>query len=204
MKTPLLALALLAAAAAGASAASVSRSYSYFSIGGKTLEEVEQQLMAHGPHVASTGERHAGATRMEFTTRLSYAEGDGRCRIADAAVSVKAEVILPRWRMRSRADRDSRVIWDTLARDIKRHEESHVSIAKNHARELETALKRLPRRRDCQALAADAKATTDRILARHDAAQDRFDRIETINFESRIMRLLRYRLEQIEAGRIPG
>jgi predicted secreted Zn-dependent protease len=31
-----------------------------------------------------------------------------------------------------------------------------------------------------------------------------FDRVEGKNFESRIIRLLKYRLEQIEAGRLPG
>ena len=44
--------------------------------------------------------------------------------------------------------------------------------------------------------------TKAKILAEHDAAQDEFDRIEGINFERRFMRLLQYRMEQIEAGRL--
>lgn len=181
-------------------AATLSRTYSYFPIGGLTLPEIEKQLETRGPRLDSTGERHPGAASMAFTTRIDYAEEGGRCRVANAHVTVKAKVMLPRWRNRRQADEDVRLIWDTLARDIKRHEESHLSIAKNHARQLEDALKALPRRKTCNAVAKNVKAVTARVLAQHDAAQEKFDRIEAINFESRMMRLLRYRLEQLEAA----
>ena len=193
-------LLIFAAGLNPASAATISRTYSYFPVSGMTLPEIEHQLLTRGPRLDSTGQRHPGATNMEFTTRIDYAEAGGRCRVANARVSVKAKVILPQWRNRRRAEDEVRLIWDTLAGDIKRHEESHLSIAKNHARLLEDTLKKLHRRTACPALAREVEATTARILARHDAAQEEFDRIESINFESRMMRLLRYRLQQMEAS----
>lgn len=196
--------ALLAFAVVPAESASVSKTYSYFSVGGTTLEELEVELARRGPQVQSTGRRHPGATQMEFTSRVGYLEQNGYCRVASAEVQVKANVILPRWTRRNRAERDERLIWDTLSADIKRHEESHVIIARRHARELRDSLLALDRNRSCERVAERVRQTTQRLLARHDAAQERFDRIEGINFESRMMRLLRYRLEQIEAGRIPG
>lgn len=199
-----LALVIVAVAATPALSASISRTFSYFSIGGNTLEEIEKQLDARGPHVSSTGRRHPGATQMEFTTRLGYGESKGRCRIVSADVRVKAKVILPRWRNRKSAEQDVRLIWDTLERDIKRHEESHLGIAKNYARDLERSLQRLRSMPTCALMAQKAQETTRRVLAEHDAAQDRFDRIESKNFESRILRLLNYRLQQIQAGRLPG
>ncbi|TWG93820.1 putative secreted Zn-dependent protease [Mesorhizobium sp. J18] len=200
----LFALIIATTAVAPASGASLSRTFSYFSIGGNTLEEIEKQLDARGPHVRSTGRRHPGATQMEFTTRIGYGEGKGRCRIVSADVRVKAKVILPRWRNRKSAEQDVRLIWDTLERDIKRHEESHLSIAKNYARKMERTLQKLRSMPTCAAMAQKAQETTRRVLAEHDAAQDRFDRIESKNFESRILRLLNYRLQQIQAGRLPG
>ena len=68
----------------------------------------------------------------------------------------------------------------------------HVAVA--------TALKGIGRQKDCETAANRAKAITAEVLERHDEAQDRFDRIEGINFESRIMRLLQYRLEQADAA----
>jgi predicted secreted Zn-dependent protease len=187
-----------------AGAASVSKKYSYFTIGGETLEEIETELNTRGPHVNSTGRRHPGATQMEFTTRLGYTTTSKGCSLTKVQVTVDAKVILPRWRYRSRANGDTALVWDTLSADIKRHEESHVSIAKNHARELEDQLKAIGRQKDCDTVAARAKTITDQVLARHDAAQDRFDRIEGINFESRLLRLLQYRIGNTPAKRPEG
>jgi predicted secreted Zn-dependent protease len=200
-KLPLTAL-FVAGMMLPADAASLNKTYSYFSIGGKTLEEIETELVKRGPRVKTTGRRHPGATQMEFTTRLAYAENNRGCTILKASVSVQAKMILPRWRQRAKADGDTQLIWDTLSSDIKRHEESHVVIARNHARDLEQALKAIGRQRNCQVAAAKAKATSERILARHDRAQDEFDRVEGLNFESRIIRLLRYRMERIDAAKV--
>jgi len=186
----------LGALAPATEAASLAKTYSYFTIGGRTLDELEQELSTRGPKVNSTGRRHPGATQMEFTSKLGYTEASGRCKITKAAVTVKAKVILPRWRLRNSADSDTRFVWDTLSSDIKRHEESHVIIAKNYARELEDALKSLGRFKTCAEAAAKAKATTGRILAKHDAEQDRFDYVEGVNFEKRLLSLLRYRMQQ--------
>ncbi len=189
-------------AASPAFSASVSKSYSYFSIGGNTLSEIEKELNRHGPKVQSTGKRHPGATTMEFTTKLTLAEGR-RCSVENVHVTVKARINLPRWRARGSANEQTAVVWDTLSSDIKRHEESHVIIAKNHARQIEQALKALGSFDDCSQLRARASEVSEQILARHDKAQERFDRVEGINFENRMMRLLNYRYERIRDGRLP-
>jgi predicted secreted Zn-dependent protease len=201
MRAAVIAAGFLACALLPAEGASIAKSYSYFAIGGSTLEEIEKELTIRGPQVKSTGRRHPGATQMEFTSRLTYAEKDGRCIVAGARVTVDAKVILPRWKQRTKAGGEVRLIWDTLSADIKRHEESHVVIAKNHARELEDALKAIGRQKDCAAAAARAQAITAAVLARHDAAQNRFDRIEGMNFERRILSLLKYRMQRIEASK---
>jgi predicted secreted Zn-dependent protease len=62
----------------------------------------------------------------------------------------------------------------------------------------------LPAQKNCELAARKAKETIQRIMAKHDAAQNRFDDIERINFTSRMDRLIRYRIQQIESGRIKG
>lgn len=198
MKKIFLPLALAAAMAAPAAAETVSKSYSYFGIGGTTFEQIESELFKRGPHVKSTGSRHLGATRMNFTTKIGYANDGRRCRIVSAQTTVKASIVLPKWRQRRRSDSDVRIFWDTLFADIKRHEERHVEIAKAHARELEQALKSPVRYKSCEEAAAKAKEITARVLAKHDRAQLEFDRVEGINFESRLLRLLRYRIERLD------
>ena len=96
MKRPLLCALMLALTALPAGAANLVKTYSYFAIGGRTLEDIESQLSKHGPQVKSTGTRHPGATQMAFTTRISYAQTAKSCGIAEAFVTVKVKVILPR------------------------------------------------------------------------------------------------------------
>ena len=124
-----------------ADAASVSRSYSYFRIGGTTLPELQDELTSRGPTVKSTGRRHPGATEMQFVNRLDYDGGAGKCRVSKASVTVKAKITLPRWSRPAGAAEDTRLIWGALAGDIKRHEESHVSIARDYARQMAGAFR---------------------------------------------------------------
>ena len=201
MKSKLIVALLIAGFVTPAGAASVAKTYSYFSIGGSTLEEIQNELDVRGPKVKTTGRRHPGATQMEFTSRVGYADSPEGCTIARASVTVRAKIILPRWRRPGRAENDVRLVWDTLSSDIKRHEESHVVIAKNHARELEQAIRRVPRQSNCKKAQDKVAAATQKILARHDRAQVEFDRVEGINFERRIIRLLRYRMERIANGK---
>ena len=200
----LLAASLLCLTTLPAPAESLSKTYSYFSVGGTTLAELEDQLNRRGPHVKSTGRRHPGATQMQFNTRLGYAEKGGYCRVTEAIVTVKAKVILPRWRQRGNAGQDVRLIWDTLSGDIKRHEEQHVLIAQSHARDLERKLLRLGRQKSCAIATQKAKMTADRLLDKHDKAQARFDQVESANFEKRMLKLLRARIKMIESGQIEG
>jgi predicted secreted Zn-dependent protease len=204
MTRSLLCALMLVLSALPVGAASLVKTYSYFSIGGRTLDDIETQLTKNGPQVKSTGMRHPGATQMTFTTRISFAQKPGSCRIADAFVTVRVKVILPEWRRPRKADAGVRLFWDTLSADIKRHEERHVEIAKNHASELENALKATYPQKTCEAARAKAAEITADILAKHDLAQMQFDRVEGINFESRILRLLRYRIERVESGQLPG
>ncbi|OBQ85768.1 MULTISPECIES: DUF922 domain-containing protein [unclassified Mesorhizobium] len=203
MNRSLLCALMLTLAATPAATANLVKTYSYFSVGGRTLDDIEKQLTKNGPEVKSTGSRHPGATQMAFTTRVSYAQTANSCRIANAQVTVKVKVILPEWRRPRKADPQVRLFWDTLSADIKRHEERHVEIAKNHARELEDALKATYPQRTCEAAKAQAAQISAAILAKHDRAQVQFDRVESVNFESRIIRLLRYRMQRTQSGRLP-
>ena len=179
----------------------LNKTYSYFSIGGSTLDEIQDELSKNGPHVESTGARHPGATKMEFRSRIGYQQTKSGCRINSAHVTVKANVILPRWRRSAKAEADVRFVWSTLESDIKRHEESHVIIAKNHARMLEEELLKIGRQKTCEIAAEKAETVNQRVLARHDREQQRFDRVESKNFEKRLMNLLKYRLEQASRSR---
>ena len=204
MKAKLVAVLLAAGLISPAGAANVAKTYSYYSIGGATLDAILKQLDKRGPKVGTTGHRHPGAMQTVFASRVSYQKSAKGCGVASALVTVNARIILPYWRHPRAATDEVHLVWETLSADIKRHEESHVIIAKNHARLLEQALLAIPRQPDCEAALAKAAIVTEKVLAKHDLAQAEFDRIEGINFDSRMMRLLHYRMERLTKGQKPG
>lgn len=174
----------------------ITKTYDYFRIGGKTAEDLDRELERNGPLTRTTGHRHPGATEIKYGGEVTYVERSGRCSVGAARVTLRTHIILPRWSNRGKAAGDLRFIWDTLSADIKRHEERHAEIARNHARTLERDLLALPSRANCDELEVLVGETTRRILAEHDRQQQRFDQVESKNFDARMMRLLQYRIDQ--------
>lgn len=174
------------------------KSISYFQIGGKTAADLDRELSNRGPLTQSTGARHPGATEIKFGGELTYVEKDDRCNIGEVKVTLHTKILLPRWKNRARTSADLALIWDTLSADIKRHEERHAEISRSYGRMLEKRLKGLRPQKTCEALQAQVADTTQKVMVEHDRDQQRFDRIESKNFDARMMRLLSHRLKARE------
>lgn len=171
----------------------ITKTYAYFSINGRTADDLDAQLQKHGPLTRSTGFRHPGATQIKFGGEVTYLETDRDCSIGDINVTLKTHITLPRWVNRRQADGTLGLIWDTLAADIKRHEERHAEIARGYARKLENRLHALNSRRTCRELEVEVGKLTKAMIEEHDRDQLQFDVIESKNFDSRMMRLLKNR-----------
>jgi predicted secreted Zn-dependent protease len=181
-----------------AESASIDKKYSYFNLYGKTAEDLDREIAKRGPKLLQTGTRHPGATTMNFGLKTKITNDGTFCRLDRAYVTLDLRLSLPRWKNRDRADEEMAIMWDTLSSDIKRHEERHGLIARGYAIELERTLENLPRDRDCKRLQAKAESVAKDLLKQHAEAQAQFDKVESINFEARLARLLEYRLQQIE------
>lgn len=190
--------AIFAIVASQADAASIFRQYKYYTIHGTTAAQLDKALSNKGPFLKKTGQHHPGAAEIRFDAKVRYGRAAGKaCKVQDVYVNVHAKIALPRWAQRRRAKPELALVWDTLSQDIRRHEESHIVIARSHASEMERQIRSLRSRSDCAALRADIDKITQRIMEAHDRAQQRFDRVETKNFENRFERLLTYRLERM-------
>ena len=176
----------------------VQKSITYFQIGGRTPADLDAELSRKGPFTQASGNRHPGATQIRFGGDLTYTRRGDRCAIGDVRVTVATKRILPRWKNRNRASQDMATLWDALSSDIKRHEERHAEIARQHAKLLEQSLLKLRPTRDCETLQDRVSEITDEVTLAHDEAQMRFDRVEAKNFEDRMARILRHRQESRE------
>lgn len=194
LTTIVAALAMSLAALPASGETIIRKSITYFSIGGRTAADLDNEMMRRGPLSRTTGRRHPGATQIKFNGSATFIGKDGRCHIGGAKVSLSTKLVLPRWSNRRRATRDMALLWDTLSSDIKRHEERHAEIARTHARQLEKTILRLGSTRDCPTLRAKVNRVSQEAMIAHDKDQVRFDRIESVNFENRMIRLLKHRI----------
>ena len=172
-----------------------SKTFAYFSVGGRTAAELDEELSKRGPMMKHSGSRHPGATKIKWGGSVTYVRRGERCAVGEAKVTLSTQIILPRWKNRKRATASLTLIWDTLSADIKRHEERHAEIARNHARALERTLKQLRPEADCERMQARVDRVTADAVSKHDADQARFDKSESKNFNERMMRLLVHRLK---------
>lgn len=182
----------------------VHKSTSYFTIGGKTAADLDRELLRNGPKLKTTGARHPGATRIKFGGDVTYVQEGGRCRVAKARVTVSTKIFLPRWKNRRSANPKLALLWDTLASDIRRHEERHAEIARIHARDMEAALTHLPPEKTCAAIQKRVSILSSESIVNHDKDQARFDRVEAANFEARMIRMLKARISSQALDIQPG
>jgi predicted secreted Zn-dependent protease len=189
-----LAIAGLGATPAARAETIIVKTITYFSIGGTTAADLDREMLSRGPISSVTGHRHPGATRIKFAGTATFVGKDGRCVIGGAKVTLSTRIMLPRWSNRRKASAQLGLIWDTLSADIRRHEERHAEIARYHARDLEQRILTLRPASDCTRLKDKVAELSRLAIEDHDKDQRRFDRIEAINFENRMIRLLKYRI----------
>ena len=175
-------------------------STTYFSVGGKTADDLDRELVRSGPVSRVTGKRHPGATQIKFTGAATFVEKKGRCYIGGAKVKLITKVMLPRWKNRAGATKIMGLIWDTMSSDIKRHELRHVEIARNNAKKLEKEILALGPLSNCDRLKGLVSKISQKAMAEHDREQRQFDRSESANYEKRMIRLLEYRKQARASG----
>lgn len=180
-------------------ASTIYKNINYYTISGTTPTQLDKALTRKGPYVKNTGMHHPGATTISFKPQLKLIKQGDYCKVATVQVDVYAKMSLPRWKQRATTKSiEMALIWDTLSRDIKRHEESHIVIARAHASKIEQAVRQLPAQRDCDTLRKNIEQTSAEILQSHEDAQKHFDKVEAINFEQRFTNLLKTRIKQLK------
>lgn len=169
------------------------KSIKFFLVEGRTVEELEDALERLGPEASTTGKKHPGLTEIGFGGEVTFLITDKQCAIDKVIVDLTTNIQIPRWPGRRKADLLLGEAWDVLVADIKRHEEHHAEIARQHAQNLDSALLKLKPAPDCQTLQRQINRETRNAMRAHDREQTRFDREEADTFESRFEALFNHK-----------
>ena len=150
-------------------------SVNFYNVRGTTAQQIDSEIRRRGPNSG-----HALAVaRIRMIPDVTYNQrGDGTCRYSRARVGVNAEVTLPRFIDRNRAEPGLRQAIDNLDEYARFHEAVHVAIAQEYAGRIGTQLRALPAAQSCAALDTRAAAISRQLLVEHDRVQRKFDEDE--------------------------
>lgn len=166
------ALALVSACTSTGSAVKTS----YYTVNGQTGAQIDRELRVKGP---LSGHALASAAISFEPVSVLQETTDAGCRFQTAKFRVKADLTLPRWAGRQKSkDQNLRRAWDGLSKYAKLHEEMHVKIAEQYAKEMGVKLMALPMEKTCAKLDKVAEKAFKSMLRSHDRAQKKFDAIE--------------------------
>lgn len=143
----------------------------YYPVHGQTVAELNAVIRANAPR----GGLSRGMGIIDLDRRYRLEAHPRGCRIAEATVTAKATLILPKWRAGSDPAPGVARHWRGLERRIRSHEYGHVAIAARYARIMETRLLALRNDGRCWLLAAEAGQAIERTLKEHSAAQRAYD-----------------------------
>lgn len=152
----------------------------YYDISGSSPRELDREIRRHGPNrgkaVAMTG---IDIRPVDLEPTVS----NGLCRFERARFRVNAAITLPRWR-EAQSSRDAALQrnWKGLAAYAAAHEQVHVRIAEEFARELERAFLAIPPQPSCTRLETIAVALVRRAQPIHRRVQLAFDAQEQRRF----------------------
>jgi predicted secreted Zn-dependent protease len=147
----------------------------YYDITGSDDRALDRSISKLGP----MGGHAFAATEIQILpVKVLPVETATGCKIGSASFKIKANMILPRWKDRSKADPALRAGFDNYADYALIHEKVHVRIGEAAAIAMGEAVKQIPEQKNCDELYRQVKLTVAKIQKKHSSLQLEFDASE--------------------------
>jgi len=161
-------------AALPADAVDVIRDNQTYTVQGDNAEEIRASLDRQGPIDPSSGRRFDAYTRWYLEWHFDSQNSWQGCEIARVWTQIRVTTVMPRHGSPSALPEPHRQEWTRYLQRLTFHEEGHVRIPSDAAREIETALNHL-RRPDCASLEREATRLGNEALQRARATERSYD-----------------------------
>lgn len=146
----------------------------FYQVFGNTATQIKTQLR-QCPAIIQDGNSFGAVTNGRFTWQyLITPDGSGNCRLSDVKVGLRTNMLLPKWVPTVAATNGLATQWQRLISNLETHENGHITIYHQSAKQLLSDLQALPVG-TCDAVAAAAIATTTASTAALNAAHKTYD-----------------------------
>ena len=157
-----------------AAALEVIRDNQIYMVKGDDAEAIRASLDRLGPIDPATGRRFDASTRWNLEWRFDSHNSWQGCEISRVWTQLKVTMVTPRHGSPSSLPEPLRQEWTRYVQRLALHEEGHVRIPSDAARDIEIALNRL-QRSDCATLEREANRIGNEILQRARGAERGYD-----------------------------
>jgi predicted secreted Zn-dependent protease len=147
----------------------------YYPISSAEIELLRAEATTVGPFADSR--RWAGATQSNTRWTFSHLRRGMVCMLHDVRVVVTAEIRLPKWQPETPPDSGTLAWWNDFTARLLAHEQGHVRIAVDGAREIAETLRPLEGSVSCDGLTMRANGAAQVVLVRARERQAEYDRV---------------------------
>lgn len=124
-----------------------------FDVSGTTVDTIRASLNRNRQH---------SANRVNWNFR--WTSTPGQCRITEVTTDVSVTSYIPRLQANAQRPASVQQQWDSYLLALQLHQDGHVDLAMNAARQIEQAILNLPPAASCEQLQQAANATGRRML----------------------------------------
>ncbi len=143
-----------------------------YEVFGTTAAEIRQSIDDRGP--IEDGRRWSGYTHWQIDWSYRYGMRSGSCEIVHVEVAYSSRVVLPDWRASSGTPTSLRRDWERYLSALRTHEEGHVAIGAEAAREVLARIGSLTAP-SCSGMSERANRVGNRTLDEYRGMQRAYD-----------------------------
>lgn len=155
----------------------------YFPIFGATPRELQDSIRTNGPYNQIVKQHVNAQIGWRLNWKFDYIRDKSQCRIGKFKITLSTEITFPKWMNPEAADESVRRLWNSVAKDIRTHEDGHKAIGVEGANVLARRLRALPPFDTCEALNAEISREGKRVYAEYTLLNRAFDRTEVLKIK---------------------
>jgi len=148
----------------------------YYDVEGNTVQQLQNSIAGHDWGVVPA--HGTGTARVVWDYDVSHRlrEEAGSCRYVEVKLNGSIVEELPRWQAPAGADSALVARWNTFITNLETHEQEHVDLGLQAAKEIHDTLINFPPQPTCDELTAKGDARTDEIYDKYEQRNIEYDK----------------------------
>lgn len=151
----------------------VEQDSSHYHLKGLTVREIHHSLMHNAPR--EDGQIIEGEVADQFTVVFSSKLDGNACRPSDELVTLKLNILLPKWLDKESASSTVRVAWSRYMDKLLAHENGHKQIAISAANAIHRIIHTASGTGPCKAFDAKIKRAAEKVITDAEERQEAWE-----------------------------